>query len=224
MLERPDHLKFSPEGQTGSHHCDHFCWRNESLHLSNVSSVEDALEDIIRGSVKSPKKTEATPESKSKSPKYNLPKFLRSSFSRLISKDKSKSGSLTGEPVSLPFFSSVSIPSLSSPHTSPSQTESLDEVSLRLTISPATQQFVEESLAKGFPLIPFQYTSYDIVEKCRAQQRIKDQPEDLSSPEIECSSQRGRRRGEEEYEECMDRLEDELEAGRGTIAIIKYYF
>ena len=107
--------------------CEHSYWRNASHPLSNVSSVE-AMEDIIRGSAKAQDKTESSTESKSKSPKYNLPKFLRTSFSRLISKDRSKSGSLSGDqPVSLPFFSSVSIPSLSSPTFSPSQQDMMEE-------------------------------------------------------------------------------------------------
>ena len=41
--------------------------------------------------------------------------------------------------------------------------------------SPATQQFVEDSLARGFPLIPFHYTSLDIVERGRARHRSKEE-------------------------------------------------
>ena len=47
--------------------------------------------------------------------------------------------------------------------------------------SPATQQFVEDSLARGFPLIPFLYTSLDIVERGRARHRNKE----MSENEIE---------------------------------------
>ena len=47
--------------------------------------------------------------------------------------------------------------------------------------SPATQQFVEDSLARGFPLIPFLYTSLDIVERGRARHRNKG----MSENEIE---------------------------------------
>ena len=43
----------------------------------------------------------------------------------------------------------------------------------QITCSPTTRQFVEESLAKGLPLIPFNYSSADIVEKRRAERRNK---------------------------------------------------
>ena len=147
--------------------------------LSNVSSVEEAVEDILSDAAKNKSNSDVSAEPKSKSPKY-LPKFLRTSFSKLISKDKNKSNSLTQEPMSLPFFSSVSIPSLSSPTPSLSQTDSdtneihEDPPPQTRPCSPATQQFVEDSLAKGFPLIPFHYTSIDLVEKGRAQQRNRD--------------------------------------------------
>ena len=123
--------------------------------MSNVSSVEveDVIEDILRGSSKAIEKTSAeTLESKSKSPKY-FPKFLRSSFSRLISRDKSKTGSLSGGE------QQVSIPSLSSPSPSLYLTDTSDTLEEPLASSPTTQQFVEDTLARGFPLIPFHYTS-----------------------------------------------------------------
>ena len=139
---------------------------------------------------KSVNNNEASVESKSKSPKY-LPKFLRASFSKLISKDKAKSQSLTQEALSLPFFSSVSIPSLSSPTTSLGGQNTDSEVTddhqangslLPRACSPTTQQFVEDSLAKGFPLIPFHYTSLDIVEKSRARQRNREyHPSELAA-------------------------------------------
>ena len=168
----------------------HYYWRHRGL--SSVSSVEEAVEDILdrdKSDLK-PESDAASAEPKSKSPKY-LPKFLRASFSRLISKEsKSKSGSLSGqEPLSLPFFSSVSIPSLASPTPSLSQTTDSDketeasEGSLR-PCSPATQQFVQDSLARGFPLIPFHYTSLDIVERGRARHRNKE-----NSPTIQYFAQ-----------------------------------
>ena len=160
----------------------HYYWRHRGL--SSVSSVEEAVEDILdeagdKSDLK-PDSEAVSAEPKSKSPKY-LPKFLRASFSRLISKEKSsKSGSLTGqEPLSLPFFSSVSIPSLASPTPSLSQTTDSDketeagEAMIR-PCSPTTQQFVQDSLARGFPLIPFHYTSLDIVERGRARHRNKE--------------------------------------------------
>ena len=162
----------------------HYYWRHRGL--SSVSSVEEAVEDILDSeagdkSDLKPDSEAVSAEPKSKSPKY-LPKFLRASFSRLISKEKSsKSGSLTGQdPISLPFFSTVSIPSLASPTPSLSQTTDSDkegevgEGGAIRPCSPATQQFVQDSLARGFPLIPFHYTSLDIVERGRARHRNKE--------------------------------------------------
>ena len=142
-------MKFSGDKGDSLDQRDNFYWRNTPHPLSN----EEVIEDIIRGSCKPIEKTNAEAlESKSKSPKY-FPKFLRSSFSRLISRDKSKTGSLSGgEPVSIPSLSSPS-PSLYLTDTS---SETLEDP---LASSPTTQQFVEETLARGFPLIPFHYTS-----------------------------------------------------------------
>ena len=169
----------------------HYYWRHRGL--SSVSSVEEAVEDILDSeagdkSDLKPDSEAVSAEPKSKSPKY-LPKFLRASFSRLISKEKSsKSGSLTGQdPISLPFFSSVSIPSLASPTPSLSQTTDSDketeagEGSIIRPCSPTTQQFVQDSLARGFPLIPFHYTSLDIVERGRARHRNKENSPTISN-------------------------------------------
>lgn len=168
----------------------HYYWRHRGL--SSVSSVEEAVEDILDSeagdkSDLKPDSEAVSAEPKSKSPKY-LPKFLRASFSRLISKEKSsKSGSLTGQdPISLPFFSSVSIPSLASPTPSLSQTTDSDkeaegEGGVIRPCSPATQQFVQDSLARGFPLIPFHYTSLDIVERGRARHRNKENSPTISN-------------------------------------------
>ena len=155
---RPETLKYSAEaGGEASDNTDtersgdlsyrnHYYWRNQGL--SNVSSVEEA-EDILNESTKIKSNSDASNEAKSKSPKY-LPKFLRTSFSKLISKDKSKSLSSQEPASSLPFFSSVSIPSLSSPTPSMCHTDSdnNDNVEEPRPCSPATQQFVEDSLAK----------------------------------------------------------------------------
>ena len=149
--------------------------------VARVAAVEEAVEDIIADSAA--KSTEAKTSTdcvlgetvaKSKSPKY-LPKFLRTSFSKLISKstDKTKSQSSSQEPLSLPFFSSVSVPSLSSPTASQGADTAAPSPDPR-PCSPATQQFVEDSLARGFPLIPFHYTSLDIVERGRARHRSKE--------------------------------------------------
>ena len=175
----------------------HYYWRHRGL--SSVSSVEEAVEDILDSeagdkSDLKPDSEAVSAEPKSKSPKY-LPKFLRASFSRLISKEKSsKSGSLTGQdPISLPFFSSVSIPSLASPTPSLSQTTDSDketeagEGAVIRPCSPTTQQFVQDSLARGFPLIPFHYTSLDIVERGRARHRNKENSPTISN-EIFCAA------------------------------------
>ena len=178
-------LKYSADCTGEDHPPAGYYWRQPH---SNVSSVEEAVEDILnKNQDKSANNNEASVESKSKSPKY-LPKFLRASFSKLISKDKAKSQSLNQEALSLPFFSSVSIPSLSSPTTSLGgqnmDSEATDDQGglLPRACSPTTQQFVEDSLAKGFPLIPFHYTSLDIVEKSRARQRNKEHhPSELAT-------------------------------------------
>jgi len=111
----------------------------------------------------------------------------------------------------LSFFSSLSIPSLSSPTASLDQTDTSDtpndqQVNLTIASSPGTEQFVKDSLARGFPLIPFHYTSYDIVEKCRAQLRMKEMEEEEEHPS---PARTKYRRLAAEYEEI--RLEDELE-------------
>ena len=97
-------------------------------------------------------------EPKSKSPKY-IPKFLRASFSKLISsKDKSKSLSLGQDPASLPYLSSMSSGSLGWGGGA-GVWEGEREGEVCPACSPTTTQFVEDSVAQGFPLIPFNYTS-----------------------------------------------------------------
>ena len=142
---------------------------------SSVSSVEEARELIPATSKRYDICSsdfiaqEANVEPTTKSPRF-LPKFLRSSFSRLISKDKAK----MVEPMSLPFFSTISISNTSSPTWSVDDNDSQQptdtpDTKESLTCSPNTRKFVEESLAKGLPLIPFNYSSADIVEKRRAE-------------------------------------------------------
>ena len=175
---RSETLKYS--GDADNTDTDH-CYWSRRRGLSNVSSVEEAGDDE-----RSQDKTNnLISEPKSKSPKY-LPRFLRTSFSKLISRDRSKSQSSSSQEQgsSLPFFSSVSIPSLSSPTLSQTEDSDNNDDQVR-PCSPATARFVEESVARGFPLIPFHYTSLDIVEKNRAQQRSKEQPH---QPEPESSS------------------------------------
>ena len=152
---------------------------------SSVSSVEEATEvipailnrqDIGNTEVIS---QESNFESATKSPRF-LPKFIRASFSRLISKDKTKTNTPTLEPMSLPFFSTISISTASSPtwsidHSDTQQQDTNDkdtetpDMKESLTCSPTTKQFVQDSLAKGLPLIPFYYSAADIVEKRRTE-------------------------------------------------------
>ena len=157
-------------------------------HSSSVSSVEEATEEIL-STTDDPSQecqqrkitNQSYTESTTKSPRF-LPKFIRSSFSKLISKEKSKSSTPTGDPMSLPFFSTFSIPKVSSPTLSYMEyNDALPEDTLNEapdandsnTFSPNTRQFVQDSLAKGLPLIPFNYSSADIVEKRRSQTRSK---------------------------------------------------
>ena len=105
----------------------------DTNHQSTASSVEEAVEDMII--------IESDFKARSRSPKY-VPRFLRSYFSRLITK-----------------------------RTAPT-TDSTKKEMVRAR-SPATMTFVEESLARGLPLIPFHYTSLDmsIVERGRARNK-----------------------------------------------------
>ena len=87
--------------------------------------------------------------------------------------------------MSLPFFSTISISNSSSPTWSVDDNDAQAQENTNdqynetpntresLTCSPNTKQFVEDSLAKSLPLIPFNYSSADIVEKRRAERRNK---------------------------------------------------
>ena len=91
-----------------------------------------------------------------RSPKI-IPKFLRSSFSKLISKEwtrKEEPRSPTSSPPSPPR----SPPRPSSRRSPPS--------------SPTTRSFVRESLAQGLPIIPFNYPTFVIVERQREHKRL----------------------------------------------------
>jgi len=156
-------------------------------HSSSVSSVEEATEILpatsrrLESGSSDTNTRETNAEPTTKSPRF-LPKFLRSSFSRLISKDKTKP---VLEPMSLPFFSSISLSTASSPTWSMEESEhqqmcdkndkpyTTPDNKESLTCSPNTRKFVEDSLAKGLPLIPFNYSSADIVEKRRAERTSK---------------------------------------------------
>ena len=160
---------------------------DRAWHSSSVSSVEEATELLpattkrLESESSDANIQEANAEPATKSPRF-LPKFLRSSFSRLISKDKTKP---VQEPMSLPFFSTISLSTASSPTWSVEESDNQQsdnrndkpyvtpDTKESLTCSPNTRKFVEESLAKGLPLIPFNYSSADIVEKRRAERTSK---------------------------------------------------
>ena len=154
---------------------------------SSLSSVEEATEDDhtpgnynrIRRRSNNLDISEAS--FISKSPRF-LPKFLRASFSRLISKDKPKTAVPRTEPMSLPFFSTSTpvtrSPSLSMGHSDMS-VDSINRIENETDnddsadCSPTTKQFVEDSVARGLPIIPFYYSTAEIVEKRRQQKRNK---------------------------------------------------
>jgi hypothetical protein len=147
---------------------------------SSTSSVEDASESML-------KKTRSrlslnlgvfdgslSPGSPTRSPRF-IPKFLRSSFSKLMLKDKSPTPEPSHEPLSLPFFGKLSAstqnsPRLEDPHSYGSK-YSTDEDDISPPSTPTTKLFVQESLAQGLPIIPFNYPTFVIVEKKRTQNR-----------------------------------------------------
>ena len=136
---------------------------------SSVSSVEEATEAVVTPRSKSKSRLSLNlgvfdsvslgPGSPARSPRF-LPKFLRSSFSKLMqSKDRTPEPPAAMEPMSLPFFSSVLSRSRCP---TPEEDEPVEESP---PSSPTTKTFVEESLAKGLPIIPFNYPTFVIVEK-----------------------------------------------------------
>jgi len=136
---------------------------------SSVSSVEEATEAVVTPRSKSKSRLSLNlgvfdsvslgPGSPARSPRF-LPKFLRSSFSKLMqSKDRTPEPPAAMEPMSLPFFSSVLSRSRCP---TPEEEEPVEESP---PSSPTTKTFVEESLAKGLPIIPFNYPTFVIVEK-----------------------------------------------------------
>ena len=127
-------------------------WDEDSPSLaSSVSSVEEATEHLTHHNVR--RKTfnhldvEEEHSQSSKSPRF-LPRFLRASFSKLISKEKPSKGSeISSTPVS-----PVRSPS---PHYSRHQQDFHCPEESRY--SPTTGQFIQECLDKGLPIIPFNY-------------------------------------------------------------------
>ena len=141
---------------------------------SSVSSVEEATEAPTTPSIKSKSRlslnlgvfdSQSGSPLGARSPRF-LPKFLRSSFSKLLQgRDRARTPDPPFEPASLPFFSSV----LSR---SRCQTPE-EELELKASppSSPTTKTYVEESLAKGLPIIPFNYTPFLELERKKPRAR-----------------------------------------------------
>ena len=156
---------------------------------SSVSSVEEATEAVVvtpRSKSKSRlslnlgvfDSVSLGPGSPARSPRF-LPKFLRSSFSKLLQgKDRPPEPQPALEPLSLPFFSSV----LSRSRCPTPEEEEVEEESP--PSSPTTKNFVEESLAKGLPIIPFNYPTFVIVEKKISDARAHQSASPLPGPPL----------------------------------------
>ena len=154
---------------------------------SSVSSVEEATEAVVTPRSKSKSRLSLNlgvfdsvslgPGSPARSPRF-LPKFLRSSFSKLMQgKDRTPEPSIAIEPLSLPFFSS---PLSKSRCPTPEE----EEVEESPPSSPTTKTFVEESLAKGLPIIPFNYPTFVIVEKKISDARAHQANSPLPGPPL----------------------------------------
>ena len=154
---------------------------------SSVSSVEEATEAVVTPRSKSKSRLSLNlgvfdsvslgPGSPARSPRF-LPKFLRSSFSKLLQgKDRTPEPPVAIEPLSQPFFSSV----LSR---SRCPTPEEEEVQESPPSSPTTKTFVEESLAKGLPIIPFNYPTFVIVEKKISDARAHQAASPLPGPPL----------------------------------------
>jgi len=145
---------------------------------SSTSSVEEATESML-------KKTRSrlslnlgildgssSPGSPTRSPRF-IPKFLSSSFSKLKLKDRAKTPESSQEPMSLPFlgnlFSSTqNSPRLEEPQCDFKSNNFADKDDISPPSTPTTKLFVEESIAQGLPIIPFNYPTFVIVEKMRS--------------------------------------------------------
>jgi len=161
-------------------------WEREKSFLrkvditSSTSSVEEVTESIL-------KKTRSrlslnlgvfdgslSPGSPTRSPRF-IPKFLRSSFSKLLIKDKATTPETSNEPRSLPFLGRMTSSALNSPRLeepcSNGSKCSTDEDEISPPSTPTTKLFVEESLAAGLPIIPFNYPTFVIVEKKRTENK-----------------------------------------------------
>ena len=156
---------------------------------SSVSSVEEATEAVVTPRIKSKSRLSLNlgvfdsvslgPGSPARSPRF-LPKFLRSSFSKLMQgKDRTPDPQPPIEqPMSLPFFSSV----LARSRCATPEEEEVDEESP--PSSPTTKTFVEESLAKGLPIIPFNYPTFVILEKKISDARAHQAASPLPGPPL----------------------------------------
>jgi len=157
---------------------------------SSLSSVEEATEENLTPAIhrsfrrrRSNNLDVSETPLVAKSPRF-LPKFLRASFSKLISKDKLKTPVQRTDPMSLSFFGSRDVSrsqSLSMGHSDMSG-ESINKFEMEITndiidsheCSPTTKQFVEDSMAKGLPIIPFNYSTAEIIEKRLQMRKTKN--------------------------------------------------
>ena len=137
------------------HHPTHVPWDEDSPGLaspeltSSVSSVEEATEHLSDDQRQPFNLLSVSgPQSAAKSGRF-IPRFLRASFSKLISKEKGRKGSLV---YSTPVSRSPSIHNcgVQEPTFSDQELQSPD-------YSPTTGQFIQECLDKGLPIIPFTY-------------------------------------------------------------------
>eukprot|EP00092_Neocalanus_flemingeri_P010718 GFUD01011544.1.p1 GENE.GFUD01011544.1~~GFUD01011544.1.p1 ORF type:complete len:474 (+),score=100.91 GFUD01011544.1:145-1566(+) len=159
-------------------------WEQENNFLrkgdmtSSTSSVEEATESTLFKKTRSRLSLNlgvfdgsSSPGSPARSPKI-IPKFLRSSFSKLMLKDKPKTPDTSHEPRSLPFLGNLFSSAQNSPRQEDPESHNYSPAELEDESSPpstpTTKLFVEESLAKGLPIIPFNYPAFVIVEKNRA--------------------------------------------------------
>ena len=135
---------------------------------SSSSSVEEAVPDTLKKKTRSRLSLNlgVFDDSPIKSPNLNLiPKFLRTSFTKLRLRDKAKTPERSRdstEPVSLPTFSNDSIyedDSICDLDSSPGPATSIPPIH-----SPDTWSFVQESLDKGLPIIPFPMPTIVIAE------------------------------------------------------------
>ena len=151
------------------------------LSASSLSSVEEAVDYQLRPTFNH-LDIDDHHNIVSKSPKF-LPKFLRASFSKLLKDKPSKGESLKREGGYLRTMA-VSTPVSRSPSINfdndacdqrmiPCQDTKITVETFTPDYSPTTGEFIQDCINKGLPIIPFNYSTAEIVEKQRQRQRHK---------------------------------------------------